>query len=38
MSKFIELTVSEEEETKTELINMANVGRVYPVLKIHGAV
>lgn len=30
MAKFIELKVAEEEETKTELINIANVGRVYP--------
>ena len=28
--KFIELKVSGEEETKTELINIANIGRVYP--------
>jgi hypothetical protein len=30
MSKFIELKVSEEEETKIELINIDSVGRVYP--------
>jgi len=30
MAKFIELTVSEELETKTELINIANIGRVFP--------
>ena len=30
MTKFIELTVSDEEQTKTELINVANIGRVYP--------
>lgn len=28
--KFIELKVSEEEEIKTELVNIANVGRVFP--------
>ncbi|HEX5170437.1 MAG TPA: hypothetical protein VFW11_14770 [Cyclobacteriaceae bacterium] len=30
MIKFIEIPVSEEDETKVELINVANVGRVYP--------
>lgn len=30
MAKFIELTVSEEFETKTELVNVANIGRVFP--------
>ena len=30
MTKFIELTVSEEFETKTELVNIASIGRVYP--------
>lgn len=30
MVKFIEIPVSEEDETKVELINIANVGRVYP--------
>jgi len=30
MVKFIELTVSDEGETKKELINMANIGRIYP--------
>jgi hypothetical protein len=30
MNKFIEVKVSEESEIKTELINIANVGRVYP--------
>ena len=30
MAKFIELKVSEDEETKTELINIENVGRVFP--------
>lgn len=30
MQKFIELTVSDDEQTKTELINVANIGRIYP--------
>jgi len=30
MTKFIELEVSEESETKKELINVANIGRIYP--------
>jgi hypothetical protein len=30
MVKFIELTVSDEEQTKTELVNVSNIGRVYP--------
>jgi len=30
MTKFIELTISEEFETKTELVNIASIGRVYP--------
>jgi hypothetical protein len=30
MIKFIELTVSDEEETKKELVNVANIGRIYP--------
>ena len=30
MTKFIELTVSEDSETKTELVNIANIGRVFP--------
>ena len=30
MTKFIELQVSEESETKKELVNIANIGRVYP--------
>lgn len=30
MTKFIELVVSEESETKSELINVANIGRIYP--------
>lgn len=30
MAKFIELKVSEYEEVKTQLINMDNIGRVYP--------
>lgn len=29
MIKFIELPIAEEEETKKELINMANIGRVF---------
>jgi hypothetical protein len=29
MTKFIELTISEDSETKTELINVANIGRVF---------
>lgn len=29
MSKFIELKVSDESETKTQLINVASIGRVY---------
>ncbi|MBA4055390.1 MAG: hypothetical protein C0490_11810 [Marivirga sp.] len=29
MTKFIELTVSEEFETKTELVNIASIGRIY---------
>ena len=29
MTKFIELTVSEDFETKTELVNVANIGRVF---------
>lgn len=28
--KFIELKISEEDETKMELINIANIGRVFP--------
>ncbi|HZX75286.1 MAG TPA: hypothetical protein VFE57_12745 [Cyclobacteriaceae bacterium] len=30
MVKFIELNVTDEEETKTQLINIANIGRIYP--------
>ena len=30
MTKFIELTVSEDFETKTELVNISNIGRVFP--------
>lgn len=30
MIKFIELPVSEESETKTTLINVDNIGRIYP--------
>ena len=30
MARFIEVTVSEEEETKTELVNVESVGRVFP--------
>lgn len=30
MRRFIELTVSEDEETKTELINLDSIGRIYP--------
>lgn len=30
MIKFVELKVTEEEEVKMELVNVANVGRVYP--------
>lgn len=30
MTKFIELTVAEDSETKSELINVANIGRVFP--------
>lgn len=30
MTKFVELLVSDDEEMKVELINVANVGRVYP--------
>lgn len=30
MVKFIELNVTDEDETKTQLINMANIGRIYP--------
>lgn len=30
MTKFIELTVSEDFETKTELVNISSIGRVFP--------
>jgi hypothetical protein len=30
MTKFIELIVMEEDETKPQLINTANIGRIYP--------
>lgn len=30
MTKFIELQVSEESESKKELVNVANIGRIYP--------
>lgn len=30
MAKFIELTVSEEFETKKELVNVDAIGRIYP--------
>lgn len=30
MTKFIELTVSEEMEIKKELVNIASIGRIYP--------
>lgn len=30
MAKFVELLVSDDEEVKVELINVANIGRVYP--------
>lgn len=30
MAKFIELKVSEDDEVKTQLVNMENIGRVYP--------
>ena len=30
MTKFIELKVTEEEESSMTLVNVANVGRVYP--------
>jgi len=29
MTNFIELTVSDEEETKTMLVNVASIGRIY---------
>jgi len=30
MIKFIELQVTDDDETKTQLINIANIGRIYP--------
>lgn len=30
MIKFIELPIADEEETKKELINVANIGRIFP--------
>jgi hypothetical protein len=30
MVKFIEIKVSEENEIKTQLVNIATIGRVYP--------
>jgi hypothetical protein len=30
MVKFIELNVTDDEETKTQLINISNIGRIYP--------
>jgi hypothetical protein len=30
MAKFVELKVADESETTTQLINIANIGRVYP--------
>lgn len=30
MTRFIEVQVTEEDETKMELINVANIGRIYP--------
>ncbi len=30
MVKFIELDVTDEDETKTQMINIANIGRIYP--------
>jgi hypothetical protein len=29
MIKFIELPIAEDDETKTELVNVASIGRVY---------
>jgi hypothetical protein len=29
MTKFIELTVSEDEETRTIMVNTASIGRIY---------
>ena len=30
MIRFIELNITDEDQTKTQLINMANIGRIYP--------
>ena len=30
MTKFIELITADDEETKTELVNVASIGRIYP--------
>jgi hypothetical protein len=30
MTKFIELPVAEDDETKTELVNLDCIGRIYP--------
>jgi len=30
MIKFVELPIAEEEEIKKELVNVANIGRVFP--------
>jgi hypothetical protein len=30
MTKFIELPVAEEDDTKFEFVNVASIGRVYP--------
>lgn len=30
MTKFLELPIAEEDETKKELVNVANIGRVFP--------
>jgi hypothetical protein len=30
MTKFIELRISDEEDTKPVLINVASIGRIYP--------
>lgn len=30
MTKFVELPIAEEDEVKKELVNVANIGRVFP--------
>lgn len=30
MVKFIELNISEDDEVKKELVNVANIGRIFP--------